>query len=198
MLALSATIMPGPFQAYLFSRALKNGWKTTLPAALAPLITDGPIIVLVLLVLTQTPQLFLDIIRILGGLFILYLAGKIFLNLRNPALVADSPGDAARQSLLQAVVMNVLNPNPYIFWGIIAGPILLSGWRESASLGISFLIGFYGTFVFSLALLITIFATAGRVNPKIHLVLSIFICVALFLFGLYHGVTGFVAVATVV
>ena len=44
-LAMSATIMPGPFQAFLLSKALQNGWKRTLPAAFAPLVTDGPMLI---------------------------------------------------------------------------------------------------------------------------------------------------------
>lgn len=194
-LALSATLMPGPFQAYLLSQALKNGWKSTLPASLAPLVTDGPIIALVLFVLTQTPQRLLDILRILGGLFMLYLARGVYLNLRNPAPIIESSKHAGRQSLFNAAVMNVLNPNPYIFWGVVAGPILLSGWRESAGLGITFVIGFYGTFVCSLAALIIVFASAGRLNPKINRLLSLLTCVALLLFGLYQVVRGLMAVA---
>jgi threonine/homoserine/homoserine lactone efflux protein len=193
-LALPATIMPGPFQAYLLSQALKNGWKSTLPAALAPLVTDGPIIALVLLVLTQTPQYFLDIIRIVGGIFILYLARGLFLNLRNSEPVTTPPDNAARQSFVNAVVMNALNPNPFIFWGVVAGPILLSGWRESPGLGISFMLGFYGTFVCSLAALILVFATAGRVNLKINRLLSFFAGSGLLAFGIYQMVTGLMAV----
>jgi len=193
-LALPATIMPGPFQAYLLSQALKNGWKSTLPAALAPLVTDGPIIALVLLVLTQTPQYFLDIIRIVGGIFILYLARGLFLNLRNSEPVTTPPDNAARQSFVNAVVMNALNPNPFIFWGVVAGPILLSGWRDSPGLGISFMIGFYGTFVCSLAALILVFATAGSINPKINRLLSFFTGSGLLAFGIYQMVTGLMAV----
>jgi len=42
-LALSATIMPGPFQAFLLSKALRNRWRRTLPAAFAPIATAGKI-----------------------------------------------------------------------------------------------------------------------------------------------------------
>jgi threonine/homoserine/homoserine lactone efflux protein len=186
--------MPGPFQAYLLSQALKNGWKRTLPAALAPLVTDGPIIALVLLVLTQMPQYFLDIIRIVGGLFILYLARGLFLELRHAAPIASPSDNAARQSFINAAVMNVLNPNPYIFWGVVSGPILLSGWREAPGLGISFLLGFYGTMVCGLAVLIMAFSTAGSMNPKINRLLSLVAGSGLFAFGAYQIVTGLVAV----
>src|SRR5512142_380833 len=75
-LGLSAAASPGPYQAFLIGQALKNGWRRTLPAALAPLITDGPIIALMLLVLTRMPGSILRIIQLAGGLFVLYLAWK--------------------------------------------------------------------------------------------------------------------------
>lgn len=59
-LGFSAGVSPGPFQAYLFSQTLKNGGRRTLPAVLAPLLSDGPII---LLVLTQTPAWFLRAVQ---------------------------------------------------------------------------------------------------------------------------------------
>jgi len=193
-LSLSASIMPGPLQAYLFSQALKNGWKSTLPAALAPLVTDGPIIALVLFLLTQTPQYFLDMIRIVGGVFILYLARSAFINLTDPAPAIKPSENPGRQSFLNAVAINVFNPNPYIFWGVVSGPILLSGWRESPSLGVSFLIGFYGTLVCSLAALIFLFATAGHISQNINRLLSIIACTVLLAFGIYQSVTGLIAI----
>ena len=75
-LGLPAAAQPGPFQAYLLSQTMKNGWRHTLPAALAPLLSDGPIIILVVLILTQLPPWFLRVVRIAGGVFILYLAWK--------------------------------------------------------------------------------------------------------------------------
>jgi threonine/homoserine/homoserine lactone efflux protein len=189
-LALSATIMPGPFQTFLISRALRNGWLRTLPAAFAPLVTDGPIIALVLFVLTQTPPWFLEALRIAGGLFILYLSRGILLSLRSTREVPVPDADAARRSFLEAVVINALNPNPYIFWSVVAGPIVLSGWREAPHLGIGFLAGFYGTFVCSLSLFIITFATAGRLDPRVNLTLRIISGLALAAFGIYQMAAG--------
>jgi len=49
----AAAVQPGPFQTYITAQTLSSGWRNTLPAALAPLISDGPIIALVLLVLIR-------------------------------------------------------------------------------------------------------------------------------------------------
>lgn len=193
-LALSATITPGPFQAYLLSQALRNGWKRTLPAAFSPLATDGPIITLVLFVLTQASQNFLEILRIAGGLFILYLAVRIVLTMKGPEDSLSPAEGAGRQTFIHAALMNFLNPNPYIFWGIVGGPIALSGWRSSPGLGVIFFVGFYGTFVCALAALIILFASAGRVNPRLTRILGGVAGLALAAFGLYQVVTGLRAV----
>ncbi|MFH1488740.1 MAG: LysE family transporter [Pseudomonadota bacterium] len=186
--------MPGPFQAFLLSQAVRNGWKRTLPAALSPLISDGPIITLVLLILTYTPQWFLETLRIGGGLFILYLGRGALMTLKKGDATIKPALDAGRQSLIKAAVLNFLNPNPYIFWSVVAGPIMLTGWRKTPGLGISFISGFYITFVCSLAVLILIFATAGRLDPRVNKILNGLAAFALFAFGLYQIINGIMAV----
>jgi threonine/homoserine/homoserine lactone efflux protein len=184
-LGLPAAVTPGPLQAFLLSQTLKNGWRRTLPAALAPLLSDGPIVALVVLVLTQLPPLFLRAIQIAGGLFILYLAWQTFRATRQPAqpeTVVEQP--SSRQSLGQAALMNLLNPNPYIFWSIAAGPALLAGWRESAGHGLSFLLGFYGTLIGGFAGLILLFGVTQRIDPRLSRALAYLAVVALLLFGL--------------
>ena len=189
-LALSATVMPGPFQAFLLSRALRHGWKRTLPAALAPLASDGPIIALVLFVLTHTPQGLLEALRVAGGLFMLYLAWGIFMTLRRSAPMPAPSEAAGRRTFLNATFMNFLNPNPYIFWGAVAGPIFLIGWRTSPALGIAFVTGFYGTFICGLALLIILFASAGNLGSGATKILGGVAGSALVVFGVYQISTG--------
>lgn len=189
-LSLSAALMPGPFQAFLMAQALKNGWRPSLPMALAPLITDGPIIVLVLMVLTRMPSWLVDGLRAAGGLVMIYLSGRVFRGLRGAGMVRKPDPDAARRGLLSAIVLNAVNPNPYLFWGVIGGPIVLAGWRESKGLAVAFLTGFYGTFVVALAVLIVGFATAGSLNPKITRSLMACSALALALFGLYQCFLG--------
>ena len=46
--AFAAAVQPGPFLAYAISQSLTNGWKRTLPIAFAPIMSDVPIICLVL------------------------------------------------------------------------------------------------------------------------------------------------------
>jgi len=185
-LGLSASATPGPFLAFLLSQTLKNGWRPTLPASLAPLISDGPIIALVMLVLTQTSDRFLDVLRVAGGLFILYLAWGAWQAFQNPLLPAEISQEAARQSLLKGALMNALSPGPYFFWGVLAGPIVLEGWRQSPALGLSFGFGFYCTLIGGFATFVIIFATARQLGPRVSRIMSGVSAMALVIFGFYQ------------
>ena len=183
---LAAAAQPGPFQTYLVSQTLLKGWQRTLPAAFAPLISDGPIILLCLFVLSQVPDWMQRILYFAGGLFILYLTFGAYKAWRdfNPSLPAPEAG--TQQSVLKAALMNVLNPNPYIYWTLVTGPILLRGWRETPLHGVGFLAGFYVTIVLSLMGIILVFGTAQRFGPKVNRALLGVSAVALLCFGVYQ------------
>ena len=183
---LAAASQPGPFQTYLISQTLTRGWKPTLPAALAPLVSDGPIILICVLVLSQVPAWLEKILYIAGGLFILYLAYGTYNSWKNFDSRLPSLETGTQQSILKAAVMNALSPGPYIFWTLVTGPILLKGWRETPVNGICFLIGFYVTLISSLAALILIFGTAAKLGPKFNRMLLGISAVALTCFGLYQ------------
>jgi len=180
----AAAVQPGPFQTYLISQTLLKGWQRTLVAALAPLVSDGPIIALCLLVLSQVPVWFERFLYIAGGLFVLYLAYGAYRSWRNfdPFL----PSMENSQGLLKAALMNALSPGPYIFWSLVTGPILLRGWRETPLHGFGFMLGFYFTMIFSLSAIIIIFGSARQLGPRVNRALLGVSAVALFCFGLYQ------------
>lgn len=183
---LAAAAQPGPFQTYIISQTLTRGWKRTLPAALAPLVSDGPIIALCLLVLSQIPLWLKKFLYIAGGAFILYLAYGAYKSWKDFDSNIPSPETGTQQSVLKAALTNALSPGPYIFWSLVTGPILLKGWREAPIHGIGFLAGFYVTIVSSLLALILVFGTAAKLGPKVNRILLGISAVALFCFGLYQ------------
>ncbi len=182
----AAAVQPGPFQTYITAQTLNNGWRNTLPAAVAPLISDGPIVALVLLVLSQVPEWMQQFLYIASGLFILYLAVNAFIGWRNfdPAGAVAIP--SRRQSVFRAAMMNVLSPGPYIYWSLVTGPILLAGWREAPTNGIGFLAGFYAALTVSLAGIIILFGTARHLGPKVNRAMLAMLVVALACFGAYQ------------
>ena len=180
--AFAAAVQPGPLQTYLISQTLSHGWRRTLPAAFSPLISDGPVIVLVLLVLSRVPAWLAQGLRLAGGVFVLYLAWGAARAWRGYGTQKMAP---APSSLLRAALVNVLNPNPYISWSLVLGPLLLKGWREAPANGVALLVGFYGTMVLSLAGTIALFAAARNLAPRVTRVLIGLSSVALACFGCY-------------
>ncbi len=185
-LGLSAAASPGPFQAYVIAQTLKNGWRRTLLAALAPLVSDGPIIALTLLLLSNFPALFLRIIQVGGGVFVIYLAYKSFLAFRRFEASQVMTASAGRQSLLQAAAMNFLSPGPYLFWSLLAGPTLLRGWRETPGNGLGFIFGFYIALIGGMAMLIVLFGAARQMGPRVNRTLLGLSALALCAFGAYQ------------
>jgi threonine/homoserine/homoserine lactone efflux protein len=180
----AAAVQPGPFQTYIISQALAKGWRSTLPASLAPLVSDGPIVALCLLVLSQVPAWFQRFLYIAGGLFVLYLAYNAYRSWKQFDPNIPSAETGTQQSVLKAALINTLNPNPYIFWSLVTGPILLAGWRESPIHGLGFLLGFYATMILGFCVTIIVFGLARQLGPRMNRTLLGVSAIALFCFGL--------------
>jgi len=186
---LAGAAQPGAFQAYVISRALEQGWRRTLPMALAPLVSDTPILILVLLVLSTVPPWFGRVLSIVGGLFILYLAWSAYRAFRAPA-TDDPPAASAQQGLFRAALMNLISPGPYLFWSLVAGPVFLAGWREAPPQGIAFLVAFYASMIVTLGGIICLFGAARALGQRVVRALMGLSAVALAGFGLYQLAQG--------
>ena len=184
--AFAAAVQPGPFQAFLLSQTSRNGWRRTLPAAFAPLVSDGPIILLVLLVLSRVPFWLITFLQGAGGLFLLFLAYSAWATWRKGALSPAVRGPDRQQTLLKAALVNLLNPNPYLAWSLVMGPLLLKGWRETPANGLALLAGFYSALVVSTMGIILLFGLAGTFGPKVSRILVGISALALAAFGVYE------------
>jgi threonine/homoserine/homoserine lactone efflux protein len=183
-LGLSAAASPDPFQTFIIGKTVRNGWRRTLPAVLAPLISDGPIIALMVFLLTRMPPGILRGIQIAGGVYVLFLAWRALLAWRNyrPAEVPEG----SAQTMRQAVITNFLAPGPYVFWSMLAGPVLVQGWHESPGHGVAFLAGFYGAMLGALALPVVLFSAARGLGPQFNRALIGLSALALVAFGLHQ------------
>jgi threonine/homoserine/homoserine lactone efflux protein len=182
----AAAMQPGPLQIYLISQALMKGWQKSLPAALAPLASDGPIVALCVFVLSQVPDWLQRFLYIAGGLLILYLAVGAYRSWKNFDLRLASPDTGSGQCLLKTALTNALAPGAYIFWTLITGPILIRGWRETPLYRVSFLLGFYITMIVSLCAIIIVFSLTRQWGPNVNRVLLGIYAIALLFFGLYQ------------
>ena len=192
-LGFAGAVQPGPFQAYAIAETLKNGWRRSVWISLAPLISDGPIILLVLLVLSRVPPSLQRSLHIVSGLFLLWLAWGAFSSWRVARQRQAIPQDPGGTTMVKAVVMNLISPGPYIYWSLVAGPLFLEAFRSAPSRGIGFLFGFYGTLVGTFALIILVFGKARDLGPKVTRVLlgaSALALAGFALFQLWRGITG--------
>ena len=182
----SAAIQPGPLLTYIISQTLKNGWQRTLPAALAPLISDIPIAIVILLILSQIPEWLVYALRLAGGFFLLYLAYGAFHTWRNFDEIQSAQVQSGGHSLLKAVTVIWLNPNPYLGWSLVLGPMFLTGWSETPRHGIALLVGFYAMMVSCMAGIIILFSFARNLGARINRTLIGLTAIALAGFGLYQ------------
>ena len=184
--AFAAAVQPGPFQAYLISQTLAIGWRRTIPAAFAPLLSDGPIIVLVLLVLSRMPPWLVQVLQGAGGVFLLYLSVGAFKTWRDFGAKRAVQVQAIQQTVLKAALVNLLNPSPYLGWSLVMGPLLLKGWRETPIDGIALLVGFYITLILVTLGIMLLFAADGNLGSRVTRVLVGISAIALTCFGLYE------------
>lgn len=142
---LAEGLSPGPLIALIISETLGNGRKAGIKVAISPLVTDSLIIVFVLAVLSSMPtnSIIIGIVSLLGACFLIYL-GLSNLRVR---IVESRASSVRRNALLRGVTTNLLNPNTYIFWLTIGGPIILESTHIHTSVAIFFLLGFYATLV---------------------------------------------------
>ncbi|MDX2161705.1 MAG: LysE family transporter [bacterium] len=190
-LALSAVAIPGPLTAYVINIALQSGWRRSLIAVFSPLVTDPPIVTIILLALGAVTAALPGLTRIIqaaGGLLLLWIAYNGFRSYRKGATFGGGAGAPTvpvrpRQILATAMLMNLLSPGLYIFWTTVNGPLLLSGLQVSIWHGLAFLIGFYGVFFAGLALIGLVFARAGRIDVRLTRALMLGTILLLIFFG---------------
>jgi len=190
-LGFSAAAQPGPFQAYLVSATMVRGWRRTLPTVFAPVLSDIPVVTLVLVVLTRIGPGWLDVLRAAGGLFLMFLAAKAWNAFRRfghgAVAHADAPADrpATSRTVLEAATVNLLNPNPYIAWSTVLGPLVLRAWRDAASHAVAFVLAFYATMVGATVVLVLLLGGARTLGPRVGRALVAASAVALAGFGCY-------------
>ena len=164
--AFAAAVQPGPFQTYLVTETMSRGWRRTLPAAFAPLLSDAPIAVLALFALSRLPGDMVRFLHFAGAAFLFYLAYGAYRNWRYFDPEEPPPAQTGQRTLFKAALVNFLNPNPWLGWTLVMGPMFLAGYREDPTHGMALLVGFYGTMIVVLSAIIMLFAFASRLGPR--------------------------------
>lgn len=190
-LGWSAGVMPGPFQGYLINTTLAQGWRRSIVVIFTPLLTDGPIIVLMVVLLRQFPPEAIRLVQLVGGAYLLWIAYGAWRQYRaNVTIGAAEAAPAQRSTLFKSMMMNWLSPGPYIFWGTITGPLLVEGLAQSVWHGVAFMLAFYGTFLGVLAALVLVFDRMRTLGPRVTRLLLLATIAVLVFFALSLIVQG--------
>ncbi len=111
VLGVSAGFAPGPLLALVITETLQHDVKSGIKVAMAPIITDLPIIVLTLFLLSKLASFhsILGVISLVGGGFILYQGGA---GLQVKGLAFDPQAERPR-SLAKGILANILTYFPH-------------------------------------------------------------------------------------
>lgn len=140
LLGFSAGISPGPMTALVISETVKNGRGAGIRVAMAPLFSDAPIILVCYFILSklQNNLVFLGVFSIIGAVFLFYLGySSIRIKTFNTAVTP------VHTPLLKGILVNFLNPHPYVFWMTIGAAFILRTMQHSTAALIVFLAVFY-------------------------------------------------------
>ncbi|MCP3978885.1 MAG: LysE family translocator [bacterium] len=127
---LSGGLAPGPTTALVIAQSLRYGAREGCKVAIAPLLTDLPIVLASIWLVVQLS-------RVQSALGCVSIAGAIFLALLGWSGLRSAPREietaAARPySILKGVLANGLNPHPWVFWITIGAPTVLDAAPQGA------------------------------------------------------------------
>jgi len=194
LLGASAGMAPGPLLALVISETLTSGFKSGVAAALAPLITDAPIVILSL-ALSAGISGFMPLlggVSLAGAVFVFYLGlSHLCMPASSMDLTAMDLSSARAETsriiffqtkaFQKGLLANALSPHPWLFWFTVGGPLMLRALDTDMLAGARFMAGFYGLLVGSKILIAALVARSrsfltGRIHGIIMRVLGVFLC----------------------
>lgn len=141
-LGIAAGFTPGPLHSLIVATALKRGTRPALRLAFAPLISDLPAVLLSLWLAATMSDTVARVLAGVGGLFLIALSLQALRPAKHEIAVADE-SDRPWRDFIKGAVVNILNPNPWIFWLGVGAPLLREVWSHGSGYGVAWLSIFY-------------------------------------------------------
>ncbi|GAV19356.1 LysE type translocator [Mariprofundus micogutta] len=140
-LGLTAGFAPGPLLTLVISETLQHDVKSGIRVALAPVISDLPIIILTLFISAQLSDFknLLGLISISGGIFVLLMSYESVRAKDVPQTIQKTPP----KSLLKGILVNALSPYPYLFWFTVGASIMSKAMEQNIDSAVAFIASFY-------------------------------------------------------
>jgi threonine/homoserine/homoserine lactone efflux protein len=150
-------VSPGPLNLLVVQSALRSGAAAGALVAVAPLVTDAPIVAFSLFVASTVPTGALTAMSVSGGLYLIWL-GVFEWRSSDESHPEPAPGSHLRRG----VVANLLSPHPWLFWLTVGGPTTVTAWERSPTAALGFITAFFFALVGVKITIAVIAARAGR------------------------------------
>jgi threonine/homoserine/homoserine lactone efflux protein len=182
-LGLTAGLSPGPLLAITISETLQHGKWEGIKVAMSPLITDIPIVLFILFLLSHlvSSNFVIGIIAFLGASYLIY-SGVESLKVEKNSFEFESE---KKNALKKGIIVNFGNPHPYIFWLSIGGPIIFKSLNTHIWATFLFILGFYSLLVGS-KVIVTLIVERSKyfIKSKYYFSIIHILGIAQILFGL--------------
>jgi threonine/homoserine/homoserine lactone efflux protein len=157
-LGLSAGLSPGPLLTLMVAESLQHGARAGIKIAVAPLLTDLPIVALAVFSLYHLADIdvVLGMISLIGAVVLAHYGWK---NVRFNGVVVNAEKLEPR-SFRKGVIANLSNPNPYLFWFSVGAPTTLKALEAGTAPALLFILSFYAVLVGSKSLLALLIGTS--------------------------------------
>ena len=151
VLGLSAGWSPGPLLTLVITETLRVGITAGIRMAVAPLITDAPIVLAALILMPRLNAYMelMGVIALAGAVFIGWMAVESIAFKGTPSGTPPEPP----ASIWRGVLANALNPSPYLFWFTVGGALVLRTADQNGAAAAVFIGVFYTCLVGSKILL---------------------------------------------
>ena len=177
-------VKPGPLLTTVLKETLTSGFRGGMRAASAPIFTDGPLILFSIFMagwIATQPLVFCGI-SILGAIFLTRMGIECFY----PEIpdIDSSDVDLSR-SFKRGILTNLLNPNAYIFWLLVGGPLMATAADTEPLAPFAYAISFILSIVIVKIALAYFFSKAQVNLSSDRYLLALKICgLAMFIFAL--------------
>jgi threonine/homoserine/homoserine lactone efflux protein len=141
VLGLSAGLAPGPLLALVVSETILHDIRAGIKVAIAPLVTDPPIIVLTVFILSKLSGFhgILGVISLVGGFVVM---GMGIQGIKAKGLEFKIQ-KARPRSLTKGILVNMFSPHPYLFWLSVGAPTMTRANDQHVFAAAAFVISFY-------------------------------------------------------
>ena len=184
-------IKPGPLLTMVIRETLSGGLRAGLWTAAAPIFTDGPLVIFSLFAaawIATNPSVLLAI-TLAGAIFLAQMGYECF-GLDPPNMDEDAPPPTG--SFLRGVITNLLNPNVYVFWFLIGGPLMASAADEEILAPIAYAITFLVTIMLTKATIAyAIHRASGNISATVYRRWLAICGLVMIGFSLYYAMEGY-------